>query len=179
MFAVTQEDFVHSMAVIELLWRSCCRLGEEGGTGGDLSTRLKVRQWANLLLDRSLLLGSSSKGVHLRDIVLAHLRKTRPATELRALHARVVEGLVAASTERTAATGRGRGGRARHWQALAVSRLLETGGGRSRRADPTASHGDLLLLWEVTFQVSDARGGGDMWCWWCQLAQVVEAGGGC
>ena len=107
MFAVTQEDFVHSMAVIELLWRSCCRSTEEGRTGGDLSTRLKVRQWTNLLLDRSLLLGSSSKGVHLHDIVLTHLRKTRPAMELRALHARVVEGLVATSTERTAATGRG------------------------------------------------------------------------
>ena len=24
MFAVTQEDFVHPIAVIELLWRSCC-----------------------------------------------------------------------------------------------------------------------------------------------------------
>ena len=23
-FAVTQEDFVHPMAVVELLWRSCC-----------------------------------------------------------------------------------------------------------------------------------------------------------
>jgi hypothetical protein len=103
MFAVTQEDFVHSMAVIELLWRSCCGSAEE--SAGGLRTRLKVRQWTNLLLDRSLLLGSVSKGVHLHDIVLTHLRKTRPASELRSMHARVVEGLVAASGERAAATG--------------------------------------------------------------------------
>ena len=107
MFAVTQEDFVHSMAVIELLWRSCCRSVQGGNMGGDLSARLKVRQWTNLLLDRSLLLGSSSKGVHLHDIVLTHLRKTWSASELRSLHARVVEGLVMASRERVAATGEG------------------------------------------------------------------------
>ena len=44
MFAVTQEDFVHPMAVIELLWRSCCA-SEAEKREGSLSTRLKVRQW--------------------------------------------------------------------------------------------------------------------------------------
>jgi hypothetical protein len=63
------------MAVIELLWRSCCctpsteATGKGGGNIG-LGARLKVRQWAQLLIDQSLLLGSSSKGVHLHDIVL-------------------------------------------------------------------------------------------------------------
>jgi hypothetical protein len=104
MFAVTQEDFVHPMAVIELLWRSCCCKG-----GGDigLSARLKVRQWTQLLIDQSLLLGSSSKGVHVHDIVLTHLRKRQDATERRAMQKRVVEGLVQASRERISATGRG------------------------------------------------------------------------
>jgi hypothetical protein len=108
MFAVTQEDFVHPMAVIELLWRSCCRAvaNKDGGDIG-LGARLKVRQWIQLLIDQSLLLGSSSKGVHLHDIVLTYLRGTRSAAELRALQKQVVEGLVTASTERTAATGRG------------------------------------------------------------------------
>jgi hypothetical protein len=32
MFAVTQEDFVHPMPVIELIWRSCC--AEVVGRGG-------------------------------------------------------------------------------------------------------------------------------------------------
>jgi hypothetical protein len=108
MFAVTQEDFVHPMAVIELLWRSCCRevAGKGGGDIG-LGARLKVRQWTQLLIDQSLLLGSSSKGVHLHDIVLTCLRGTCSALELRALHTRVVEGLVTASAERVAATGHG------------------------------------------------------------------------
>jgi hypothetical protein len=104
MFAVTQEDFVHPMAVIELLWR-CCAPSTEKTSG--LSARLKVRQWTQVLIDQSLLLGSSSKGVHVHDIVLAYLRGTQSASGLRALQKRVVEGLVAASTERTAATGRG------------------------------------------------------------------------
>jgi hypothetical protein len=60
-----------------------------------------------VLIDQSLLLGSSSKGVHVHDIVLAYLRGTQSATELRALQKRAVEGLVAASTDRMAATGRG------------------------------------------------------------------------
>jgi hypothetical protein len=105
MFAVTQEDFVHPMAVIELLWRSCCTSSTEAA--GGLSARLKVRQWTQVLINQSLLLGSSSKGVHVHDIVLTYLRGTRSALELRALHKRMVEGLVAVSTERTAATGRG------------------------------------------------------------------------
>ena len=33
MFAVTQEDFVHPMAVIELLWRSCCAPESESEEG--------------------------------------------------------------------------------------------------------------------------------------------------
>jgi hypothetical protein len=110
-FAATQEDFVHPMAVIELLWRSCSTPSTEasGKGGGNISmgARLKVRQWTQLLIDHSLLLGSSSKGVHLHDIVLTYLRGTQPASELRALQKRVVEGLLAASAERTAATGRG------------------------------------------------------------------------
>jgi hypothetical protein len=105
MFAVTQEDFVHPMAVIELLWRLCCTSSTEA-TGG-LSARLKVRQWTQVLIDQSLLLGSSAKGGHIHDIVLPYLRGTRSVLELRALQKRVVDGLVAASTERTAATGRG------------------------------------------------------------------------
>jgi hypothetical protein len=111
MFAVTQEDFVHPMAVIELLWRACCTpaMEAEGKSRRDigLGARLKVRQWTQLLLDQSLLLGSSTKGVHLHDIVLTCLRGTRSVLELRVLQKRVVEGLVAASMYRTAATGRG------------------------------------------------------------------------
>jgi hypothetical protein len=68
---------------------------------------MKVRQWTHLLIDQSLLLGSSSKGVHLHDIVLTYLRKRQNASELRTLQKRVVEGLVTASKERMAATGRG------------------------------------------------------------------------
>jgi hypothetical protein len=111
MFAVTQEDFVHPMAVIELLWRSCSTPSTEvaGKRGGNISmgARLKVRQWTQLLIDHSLLLGSSSKGVHLHDIVLTYLRGTQSALELRALQKRVVEVLLATSADRTAATGRG------------------------------------------------------------------------
>jgi hypothetical protein len=105
MFAVTQEDFVHPMAVIELLWRMCCTSSTEAA--GGLSARLKVRQWTQVLIDQSLLLGSSAKGMHLHDIVLTYLRSTQSAVGMRALQKRVVEGLVAASTDRTAATGRG------------------------------------------------------------------------
>ena len=67
MFAVTQEDFVHPMAVIELLWKSCCSdsAGKEETEGGHLMMCLNVRQWIQVLLDRSLLLGSLAKGVHL------------------------------------------------------------------------------------------------------------------
>ena len=83
MFAVTQEDFVHPMAVIELLWRSCCA-SESEKQEGSLTTRLKVRQWTQLLVDHSLLLGSSSEGIHLHDIVLQYLRKRLSAEEMRA-----------------------------------------------------------------------------------------------
>jgi hypothetical protein len=62
--------------------------------------RLKVRQWTQMLVDHSLLLGSFTKGVHLHDIVLTYLRNTHSSSELRALQKRVVEELVRASTVR-------------------------------------------------------------------------------
>ena len=104
MFAVTMEDFVHPMAVIELLWRSCCA-SESEKQEGSLATRLKVRQWTQLLVDHSLLLGSSSEGIHLHDIVLHYLRKRLSAEEMRALHTQVVDGMVMASRERMASIG--------------------------------------------------------------------------
>jgi hypothetical protein len=97
-FAVTQEDCVHLMPVIELLWRSCC--APDSSSGDDLGMRLKVRQWTQMLVDHSLLLGSFTKGVHLHDIVLTYLRNTHSPSELRALQKRVVEELVRASTVR-------------------------------------------------------------------------------
>jgi hypothetical protein len=97
-FAVTQEDCVHLMPVIELLWRSCCATDSSGGD--DLSMRLKVRQWTQVLVDHSLLLGSFTKGVHVHDIVLTYLRNTHSPLELRALQKRVVEELVKVSTVR-------------------------------------------------------------------------------
>jgi hypothetical protein len=97
-FAVTQEDCVHSMPVIELLWRSCCASDSSGGD--DLGMRLKVRQWTQLLVDQSLLLGSFTKGVHVHDIVLTYLRNTHSPSELRSLQKRVVEEVVRLSTVR-------------------------------------------------------------------------------
>ncbi len=106
MFAVTMEDFVHPMPVIELLWRSCCASESEKGEGS-LTTRLKVRQWTQLLVDHSLLLGSSSEGIHVHDIVLTYLRKRLEAAELRAEQCKVVEGLIAVSHARMTKLGRG------------------------------------------------------------------------
>jgi hypothetical protein len=97
-FAVTQEDCVHSMPVIELLWRSCCVSDSSGGD--DLGMRLKVRQWTQMLVDHSLLLGSFTKGVHVHDIVLTYLRNTHSPSKLRELQTRVVEELVRMSTAR-------------------------------------------------------------------------------
>ena len=97
---------MHPIAVIELLWRSCCAPDVEKLAGG-LGTRLKVRQWTQLLVDQSLLLGSSSEGIHLHDIVLTSLRKRLSAEELRAEHKKVIEGIVAASQARMSATGQG------------------------------------------------------------------------
>ena len=105
MFAVTQEDFVHPIAVIELLWRSCCA-SEAEKQEESLTTRLKVRQQTQMLVDHSLLLGSSSEGIHLHDIVLQYLRKRLSAEEMRAEQRKVVEGMIAASQARAAATGR-------------------------------------------------------------------------
>ena len=68
MFAVTLEDFVHPTAVIELLWLSCCASDAEK-LEGSLTTRLKVRQWTQPLVEHSLLVGSSSEGIHLHAIV--------------------------------------------------------------------------------------------------------------
>jgi hypothetical protein len=105
MFAVTQEDFVCSMPIIELLWRSCC--SEQKQAGSAMMARLKIRQWVHVLIDHSLLLGSSTSGIHIHDIVLMYLRSSRSGPEMRALHKQVVEGMVAAAAERMAATGRG------------------------------------------------------------------------
>ena len=88
MFAVTQEDFVHPIAVVELLWRSCCA-SESEKQESSLTTRLKVRQWTQMLVDHSLLQGSSSEGVHLHDIVLQYLRKRLTAAEMRAEQTKV------------------------------------------------------------------------------------------
>ena len=105
-FAITREDFVHPMAVIELLWRSCCA-SDTQKQEASLTARLKVRQRTQMLLDHSLLLGSSSEGIHLHDIVLSYLRNQLSAEELRAQHKKVVEGMVAAAAERVASTGQG------------------------------------------------------------------------
>ena len=106
MVAVTQEDFVHPMAVIELLWRSCCVPVSEKQEGS-LASRLRVRQRTQMLVDHSLLLGSSSEGVHLHDIVLQYLRKRLSEEELRAEQHKVVEGMIAAAVDRIKTTGRG------------------------------------------------------------------------
>ena len=106
MFAVTQEDFVHPIAVIELLWRSCCA-SEAEKQEGSLTTRLKVRQWTQMLVDHSLLLGSSSEGIHLHDIVLQYLRKQLSVEEMRELHRKVVEGMIAVAADRKKQTGQG------------------------------------------------------------------------
>ena len=106
MFAVTQEDFVHPMAIVELFWRSCCASAAEKQES-DLTTRLKVRQWTQLLVDHSLLLGSSSEGIHLHDLVLAYLRKRFPADQMRAWHRTVVDSMVEVSRIRMDATGFG------------------------------------------------------------------------
>jgi hypothetical protein len=99
-FAVTQEDCIHSMPVIELLWRSCCAHASGSSGGDDLSMRLKVRQWTQILVDHSLLLGSFMKGVYLHDIVLTYLRNKNSPSELRTLQKRVVDELVRVSTAR-------------------------------------------------------------------------------
>jgi len=103
---LTQEDFVHPMAVVELLSRSCCPSESQKQTGS-LTTRLKVRQRTQTLVDHSLLLGSSTEGIHLHDIVLQYLRKQLSADEMRAAQSKVVEGMIAASDDRRQATGRG------------------------------------------------------------------------
>ena len=72
-----------------------------------MTTRLKVRQRAQMLVDHSLLLGSSREGVYLHDIVLQYLRKRLTAEEMRAKHENVVEEMVATAQERFEATGRG------------------------------------------------------------------------
>jgi hypothetical protein len=116
-FAVTQEDCVHLMPVIELLWRSCC--ASDGSSGIDLGMRLKVRQWTQMLVNHSLLLGSFVKGVHVHDIVLTYLRNTHSSSELRALQKRVVEELVRVSTvrpfEHTGSTAKAFAGEEADW----------------------------------------------------------------
>ena len=95
---------MHPMAVIELLWRSCCA-SESEQRESSLATRLKVRQRTQLLVDHALLLGSSSEGIHLHDIVLTYLRKRLSPEQLRTEHRKVVEGMIAASQARVEATG--------------------------------------------------------------------------
>ena len=97
---------MHPIAVVELLWQSCCA-SESEKQQNSLTARLKVRQRTQLLVDHSLLLGSSSEGVHVHDIVLQYLRKRLSAEEMRAEQRKVVEGMVAASSERVRMTGRG------------------------------------------------------------------------
>ena len=87
---------MHPIAVVELLWQSCCA-SESEKQQNSLTARLKVRQRTQLLVDHSLLLGSSSEGVHLHDIVLQHLRKRLSAEEMRAEQRKVVQGMFAAS----------------------------------------------------------------------------------
>jgi hypothetical protein len=121
-FAVTQEDCIHLMPVIELLWRSC--FATDSGSGDDLGMRLKVRQWTQILVDHSLLLGSFTKGVHVHDIVLTYLRNTHSPSELRALQTRVVEELVRVSTARafedTGSTSKAFAGEEVDWYACNV-----------------------------------------------------------
>ena len=74
---------------------------------GSLATRLKVRQWTQLLLGYSLLLGSSREGIHLHDIMLQYLRKRLSAKEMRVEQRKVVEGMVATARQRLEKTGRG------------------------------------------------------------------------
>ena len=92
---------MHPIAVVELLWQSCCA-SESEKQQNSLAARLKVRQRTQLLVDHSLLLGSSSEGVHVHDIVLQYLRKRLSAGELQTLHTRVVEGMVTVSQARMA-----------------------------------------------------------------------------
>ena len=72
-----------------------------------MTVRLKVRQRTQMLVDHSLLLGSSSEGVHLHDMLLQYLRKRLSAEEMRAEQRRVVDGMVKASIERRSTTGVG------------------------------------------------------------------------
>ena len=95
---------MHPMAVIELLWHACCASITKDEN--KLSTRLKVRQRTQLLVDHSLLLGST-EGIHVHDIILSYLRKRLSAAEMRAEQRKVVDGVVAAAQARKSATGRG------------------------------------------------------------------------
>ena len=97
---------MHPIAVVELLWQSCCA-SESEKQQNSLTARLKVRQRTQLLVDHSLLLGSSSEGVHVHDIVLQYLRKRLSAKEMRVEHLKVVEGMISTAAERLQATGRG------------------------------------------------------------------------
>ena len=55
MLAVTQEDFVHPMAVIDFLWRACCASDAERDEQ-NMTIRLKVRQRTQMLVGHALLL---------------------------------------------------------------------------------------------------------------------------
>ena len=92
---------MHPIAVVELLWRSCCAPDVEKLAGG-LGTRLKVRQWTQQLVDHSLLLGSSL-GIHVHDIILQYVRKRLSAEEMRALQRKVLIGMFVEEKEQAAA----------------------------------------------------------------------------
>ena len=97
---------MHPMAVIELLWHSCCASTSEREQS-ELTTRLKVRQRTQMLVDHSLLLGSSREGIHLHDIVLTFLRKRLSEEEMRAEQTKVVEGMLEVAADRLRRTGVG------------------------------------------------------------------------
>ena len=97
-FAVSKEDHLHSAPVIELLWRSC--QAYDGKREDELSLRLRVRQMTQLLVDNSLLLGSSMDGVHMHDIPLSFVRNSFTSEELRAMHSNVVQGFIRESESR-------------------------------------------------------------------------------
>eukprot|EP00935_MAST-01C_sp_MAST-1C-sp1_P000286 g286.t1 len=75
MFAVTLEDFVHSM------------------------------QWVQTLLDHSLVFGCTTEGIYVHDIVLKFARKRLEPSEMRGLHKNAVAGMVLTSKERVQTVG--------------------------------------------------------------------------
>ena len=69
--------------------------GVHGSKSEGFSSSLKVRSWANKLLDRSLLLGSMNHGLKIHDLVLDHMRSQFAKNDLRDAHCRVSSALIA------------------------------------------------------------------------------------